>query len=110
MSEKLSSHAEWRKNENDKTRIYLEGIGKELVEAGFTVHWSASTASDEPALIVNGTCLVRSNFSKDSLLGKFWYNEDQELKNAVTTVMIGRITFAEYCFRIGGPMLSNEVK
>jgi hypothetical protein len=109
MTEKLSSHAEWRKNENEKTREFLEVIGKELVEAGFTIHWSASTASDEPALVVNQTCLVRSTYSKDKLLGKFWHTEDQELKTAMSNQLTSRITFAEYCFRNGEPVLGDQV-
>ncbi len=64
----------------------------------------------DPALIVNGKCLVRLKHSLNEVVGKFWNVKDLELEEKLRSLLGSQITFADYCFDLGAPSIGALVE
>lgn len=87
----------------------LEEVAQILLRSGLMkVNWSANKKGGI-GLVVDGKCLIRTHLD-DKLLGKFWYRENLDIKNAVAKALGDKVVFADYTFDIGGPALGEEIK
>ncbi len=103
--------AEEQKARLEEQKVFLSRIAARLKEGGFTVNWSSKEEEIGPALIVNGRCLLGPKHTgSNKVYGKFWHEEDLELKKRLQSLLGNDISFANYCFDLGGPSVGALVE
>ena len=93
----------------EQIRTALQTYAKMLVDAGMVVNWANSEGCEyTPRLIVDDK-LDLVLITDGRVSGKFWYIEDQTLKDQIRAILGDKVKFADYCFDIGMPSIGDPV-
>lgn len=94
----------------EQQKSFLQEIAKRLIAAGLKVNWSSHDFNMDPAIVVNGVCLVvPHNFGSGKVIGKFWDYEKLDVKRAIQVALNNSVIFSTYCYDVGGPSIGEQI-